>query len=430
MTEEITAVDDLQAGIRETKGKVFLLIGSYLPGFKGGGPTRSTSNLVSALGKEFAFKVVTLDRDHRATSPYPDIPANQWVKTGNADVMYLRPGWGGLVKMIQLLRSVEQSSLLYLNSFFSRRFSMLPVFLKRLGLIHPGCLVLAPRGEFSPGALQIKSRRKKLHIMLSRWLGLYRGTIWHASSQLEAADIQRWFGGTGVISIAAVIPKPIESNRSLTQSPLHHTQSLASLPHANGSAQRLKTSGHLRIVFVSRISPKKNLLNALRMLKGIIGDVFFDIYGPLEDVEYWSACERVIGTLPPNIRVRYCGEVEHDRVLDLFAMYDLFLFPTLGENYGHVICEALAAGCPVLISDRTPWRGLSDAGAGWDIPLDDVQEFRRALQSCIDADHEMYEELRVGAREYVRKYVANPEIISANRRLFQEAAAIARAPAR
>jgi hypothetical protein len=45
------------------KKVVFILVGHYLPGFKGGGPTRSISNLVSALGKEFTFKVTTLDRD-------------------------------------------------------------------------------------------------------------------------------------------------------------------------------------------------------------------------------------------------------------------------------------------------------------------------------------------------------------------------------
>jgi hypothetical protein len=44
------------------------------------------------------------------------------------------------------------------------------------------------------------------------------------------------------------------------------------------------------------------------------------------------------------------------------AEYDLFLFPTLGENYGHVISEALASGCPVVISDQTPWRNLEAEG--------------------------------------------------------------------
>src|SRR3546814_17574361 len=38
----------------------------------------------------------------------------------------------------------------------------------------------------------------------------------------------------------------------------------------------------------------------------------------------------------------------------------------LGENYGHVIAEALEAGLRLLISDQTPWRGLAEAGVGHD----------------------------------------------------------------
>ena len=418
---------NLRVGIQETNCKVFILVGSYLPGFKGGGPIRSTSNLVSALGTEFAFKVVTLDRDHCATSPYPGIPANQWVKTGNADVMYLSPGWGGVLKMIRLLRSVNQGAVLYLNSFYSRRFSMLPVLLKRVGLVRAGCLVVAPRGEFSPGALELKKSRKRIYISLAQFLGLYREVIWHASSPIEAEYICKWFKKAKAVRLAGVIS---EVHQSDDQTPLLVPDTAHDAGHLSGttdeSPKQSKRSGHLRVVFISRISPKKNLVGALSMLRAVAGEVAFHIYGPLEDLPYWEVCKAEIRLLPSNVQVQYCGEVEHNMVPGIIAGYDLVLLPTLGENFGHVICEALVVGCPVLISDRTPWRGLSDAGAGWDIPLDDWQEFRRTLQSCIDADHESYQQLRMGARKYARNYVANPEIISANRRLFQEAAAVAR----
>ena len=60
------------------------------------------------------------------------------------------------------------------------------------------------------------------------------------------------------------------------------------------------------------------------------------------------------------------------------AKNDLFFFPAHGENYGHVIAEAMAAGCPVLISDQTAWRNLEEKGAGWDLPLDAPGRFRAA----------------------------------------------------
>ena len=154
------------------------------------------------------------------------------------------------------------------------------------------------------------------------------------------------------------------------------------------------------------------------MLGGVLGDVSFDIYGPAEDAVYWSECQKLISALPPNVRVEYQGQIEHEDIARVFGEHDLFLFPTLGENFGHVICEALLAGCPVLISDQTPWRGLQDRGAGWDVPVDDNDRFSAILQQCIDADEEWYTPLRANAAEFARAYVADSGVIEANRRLF------------
>jgi glycosyltransferase involved in cell wall biosynthesis len=399
---------------------VFILVGHYLPGFKGGGPTRSISNLVSALGHEFEFKVITSDRDLGATTPYPGVSPDRWIRMGNADVMYLRPGWRSLFKITVLLRSMDQNSVLYLNSLFSRRFSMLGIFLRRIGLIRPGCVVIAPRGEFSPGALKLKRGRKMLHIRLSRLFGLYRGVVWHASSQMEADNIRQWFDGAGVIRIAPVIPK-LQENENLGNSTNLSSRNSSQPPGPERKTGNYKAPGHLRLVFLSRISPMKNLSGALSFLQTISGEVSFDIYGPLEDSEYWNTCKMMIETLPPNVRVHYAGEVEHGRVIDVFAQYDLFLLPTLGENYGHVICEALSAGCPVLISDRTPWRELQNAGVGWAVPVDQTHRFSAILQQCVNADEEWYAQLRVKAREYARERIADPGILEANRKLFEKA---------
>lgn len=48
---------------------------------------------------------------------------------------------------------------------------------------------------------------------------------------------------------------------------------------------------------------------------------------------------------------RLLGEemVDSQEVVETFSQYDVFLFPTKGENYGHVIFEALAGGCMTSI---------------------------------------------------------------------------------
>src|ERR1017187_5892333 len=190
---------------------VLVLLGSYLPGYKGGGPTQSIANLTAAIGRELHFRIVTLDRDLGEKSPFPRIAVNRWVRVGHADVMYLRPGARGFLRMWALLRSADQNAVLYLNSFYGRRFSMLAVLMRWLKLCRPRCVVLAPRGEFSPGAIDLKHMRKHLYVRLSRWLGLYQGIIWHASSDFEAADILRQFGLTADIEVAGVVPGDRES---------------------------------------------------------------------------------------------------------------------------------------------------------------------------------------------------------------------------
>lgn len=400
---------------------VLTLVCAYVPGYKAGGPIRSIENLVAALGGEFHFKIVTMDRDLGEKLPFPGIVTNRWVRVGQGDVMYLRPGLRGFLGMCALLRSVDRQTVLYLNSFFARRFSMLAVLMRWLKLCRPGCLVLAPRGEFSPGAMQFKRTRKLLYIRVSRWLRLYQGLIWHGSSDSEGADIRREFPLARDINIALVIAGSDASGRKRPTSDLAIASDIVSIAKSVPRGLSPKRPGQLRAVFVSRLARMKNLSGALRMLEGVSGDVSFDIYGPAEDAEYWDECQGLIAALPPNIRVRYWGEMEHERVWQVYATHHLLLLPTLGENYGHVISEALVSGCPVLISDQTPWRNLAAAGVGWDIPLSDTERFRSVLQQCVDGDEEWHAALSTRAMNYAAKRASSLELIDASRRLLQRA---------
>jgi glycosyltransferase involved in cell wall biosynthesis len=101
------------------------------------------------------------------------------------------------------------------------------------------------------------------------------------------------------------------------------------------------------------------------------------------------------------------------------------LFPTHGENYGHVILEALLAGTPVLLSDQTPWRNLEEAGAGWDIPLGDTDSYRRVIEQCAEMDTASYEQWRTRVREYGLTKLEDAESVQANRELLLKAASMA-----
>jgi glycosyltransferase involved in cell wall biosynthesis len=177
----------------------------------------------------------------------------------------------------------------------------------------------------------------------------------------------------------------------------------------------------LRVCFLSRISPMKNLDYALRVLSEVRVPVQFSIYGPIEDPPYWAVCEKLRATLPPHIEAAYKGPVDHLEVVSTLARHDLFLFPTRGENFGHVIHEALRAGLPLLIGDQTPWRRLAEKGVGWDLPLDDQRAFARRIEEVAGWSQLECDRVSTTARALSQQIAGDAANLDANRRLFLDA---------
>lgn len=414
---QITPAPVVGVSVAAPKPIVLVLLSYYLPGYKAGGPIRSIANMVEALGEELDFRIVTCDRDIGEKAPFSQIEACRWVLVGKAKVFYIPDTWLALWTLVWTL-IFTQADLLYLNSFFARRYSILVLLLRRLWLFRPKSVLLAPRGEFSVGALQIRKWRKQAYIALARRAGLYANVLWHASSQFEEQDIHNAFCNGESIAVAGPIAVQ-EAGRKL------RIMTALDMPGAacasRDSRKGAKAAGSIRLAFLSRICRKKNLDGAISMLRDLYGDVQLHIYGPIEDHDYWKACQDLISQLPPNIEVRYRGEAHHDLVHHVLSEYDALLFPTHGENYGHVIHEALSAGCPVIISDQTPWRALESLGVGWDVPLQDLERFRTVIQGCIDMPPEVFARWAARAADYGFNLAKDPAIIRQNQTLFARA---------
>jgi glycosyltransferase involved in cell wall biosynthesis len=403
------------------KKTILILNPHYLPGFKAGGPIQSIAGLVEKLKDEYDFKIICGDRDWGDRQPYASEPMGCWYEYGAAKVLRVPPGLSGARMMIRALRQ-ENYDVLHINGFLARIYSMLPLACRRMGLLPPRPVMLAPRGEFSRGSLSLKHKKKLVYIKLSTWLGFYRGIIWHASTNLEEADIRRSMGNIPTVDSASFLSGSSKAYGGGMRGAIAIAKDMHKIPERDAAIKMRKRSGQLRAVFVSRISPEKNLLFALRVIQGLTGEVTFDIYGPIGNIQYWNKCKTAIAALPANVRVQYMGMIEHERVGEVFAQHDLFLLPSLGENYSHVTCEALSAGCPVLISDRTPWRNLQEKGVGWDVPLEDEGRFRAILQQCVDADGEWYAGLEARAAEFGNLAASDPSIFEENLKIFRHAA--------
>jgi glycosyltransferase involved in cell wall biosynthesis len=320
--------------------RVLATVGVFEPGFRGGGPIKSVARIVDTVPEGIDMSLITRDRDLGSSDPYPGL-SGRWIARGRSHVFYLstsRPQqW---LRLVRELRA-KPFDLLYLNSLWEPTFTIIPVLAVRLGLVQAKNILLAPRGELSPGALTIKARKKRL--FLKAWRPLLRSMDigWHASTEREALDIRMIFPDARVTVNSDQVSLPDEA-----------------LPVGFGH------EGPVHLVFISRISPKKNLLLALEALRQLSSSAEFDIYGPAEDPDYWARCKSVIDHLPGHVRVTYHGELAPEEVREVFSRYDAFVFPTLGENFGHVIVESLSASCPVICSDETPWTDLLEAGGG------------------------------------------------------------------
>ena len=71
---------------------------------------------------------------------------------------------------------------------------------------------------------------------------------------------------------------------------------------------------------------------------------------------------KITEKLPPHISIEILRELEHQQVYSGLKDFDLFMLPTLGENFGQAIWESLASSVPMLISDCTPWINLQEKG--------------------------------------------------------------------
>jgi len=380
------------------KKKILILTYYYVPGFKGGGPIQSIKNMVDNLSDEFEFFILNKDRDLGDSKPYTNIKCDEWQNIGNSNIYYMSEDKFNIKHIFNLIKNTEYD-ILYVNSFFGVKLVIPALLCKILNIMNGKKVILAPRGEFSEGALSIKSIKKNMYIKLFKLFNFHKDIIWHATAKNEEQDIINILGDNIEIRVAG--------NLTSNNDKLIYDKSID------------KEVGNLKIIFLSRISPKKNLLKAIQLLSHIKGNVIFDIYGPKEDELYWNKCQQEINKLNNNVNIIYKGAVDNCNVNEIFKQYHILLFPTLGENFGHVISEALIGGCPIIISDQTPWRDLERNNVGYDLPLDNDKKFIEAIQKFIDMNKKEYMSLSINAFNYGKKISNSNKSIERTKLLFK-----------
>jgi glycosyltransferase involved in cell wall biosynthesis len=378
------------------KKKILVLVDWFVPGYKAGGPIQSCVNFVFAMKEDYEVYVLTTDTDHGEVSPYEGVPSGRWTNDLHPGIRVFYLAKATLsARALRAQIDAVKPDYVYLNHLFSPFFVVYPFWLKYRGFLKSE-VVVCPRGALYDSALSVKRWKKTPFLWVFRRMGLHKRVLFHATNQREKDAILQHFPGSRVM-IADNLP-------NMRQPPFVSVS---------------KEPGHLKIIFVARIFPIKNLLFLLNAMEKVTGArLELTVIGPMEDKAYWSECERKIAAMPANCSITYLGPKRNDELMAMLHQHHLFSLPTTGENFGHSIFEAFLAGRPVLISDQTPWLGLAGRKAGWDLPLSDTAPFTRALEEAAAWDQDHFDGWARGAWQLAADFIKNPELHDQYLKLF------------
>lgn len=353
---------------------VLILMGRYLPGYKDGGPVRSIKNLTDYLGDKYTFKIITLDRDHGDKYQYEHIIGNSWNEVGNAQVYYVKPGGFSIRLLKKVINDVD---MVYVCGCFSD-YALKTLILHRFRFINVP-VIIAPMGLFSPLEFHRKYLKKKIFTTFLNTFGLVKRVYWSCTSDTEMTDLKREIRiDQSMTFIAEDLPRTVDETE----------------------INKRKEINQLKIIWLSRINPQKNLVGTVKMLQKCRDNIDFSVYGTNDDFEEWNECLKELNKLPDNIIWNYKGVAESEKVVEIFKEYHVFVLNTKGENFGHVIQEALSGGCPCIISDLTPWQDLKEKNAGFVLPLHDENAFLEAIHNYYVMDESCFNDCVRCAHEY------------------------------
>ncbi|MBK9480245.1 MAG: glycosyltransferase family 4 protein [Bacteroidetes bacterium] len=378
-----------------SRKRILVFIDWYKPGFKAGGPIQSCANLVEHLSPYFEFYIVTRDTDYCETEPYASVVSNTWNKLNNGEQVYYISQNCLSAATIKKLCNETHCDTAYINGVYSFYFSLLPLYyLKGKKTVK---LLVAARGMLAQSAINIKANKKKIFLWFAKKFGFFTRVTFQASTVDEQAAISLALGKETKIVLAENFSKKVKAT---------------TLP------AKTKEKGTLRLVNIARIAPEKNLLYAISILRHVKSNVIFDFYGPIYDKAYFDKCCELIASLPQNITVTYKQSIESDKVNETLQHYHCLFLPTQGENFGHIILESFTAGCPVIISDKTPWKNLEALNIGFAQSLSNTASFVEAIENMAALNQEQYILWSKSAFDFGVQHTSNPEILKQNLTLF------------
>jgi glycosyltransferase involved in cell wall biosynthesis len=365
-----------------------LVFSFYPPAYIAGGPVRSIEAIIDYTRNDINYLVYSQDK----FNSYSDKINYEYDLNNPKILTYEHLSFIGVFKLIRKYRF----NYIYLNSLFSFKQVLYSVIFSWIFGVK---IVISIRGQIEDGAMSNSSNKKKIYLFIFRMIFKNSISKFHSTCISETSNISKKLR----VSSDNIIQ--ISNLRKIKTSYINSFSS--------------KTSdGYFNVIFYSRIVPKKNLLQLLNLLyHSNLKSVRLDIYGNIEDISYWQKCLNVIQDNEDNINilVTYKGIIENVYLYEVLSQYNVFIFPTLSENYGHVIIEALMSGIPILVNNTTPFSNdILKFNIGHVIDFNDSFAFYTAMTSCMNMSDDDYVLIKKRILNYLQDLEDKNILISRN----------------
>lgn len=356
-----------------------------------GGPSVTVPRLVTALAdRGLETHLATLDYpEHGPQTPVPGVALIS-IPTG----MINRALRGWSPQFSPKLAVLAQAGLHVLHNHGLWMFPNL--YARRVAVAAGVPLVISPRGMVEQWSLTRSRWKKWLMWHAFEQANLTQAAMFHATSHEEAASIR----ALGLRQPIAVLPNGIE------------------IPEADASGNRAlleqkfpELRGRRWLLFLSRLHPKKGLLELLRVwqhLHAQFPEWHLVLAGPDLD-DYTAKLRSTVNHLQLSGRVTFTGMLAGELKDSAWAGAELFVLPTHSENFGIAVAEALAHGCPVLTTHGAPWRGLNEHHCGWWIEMNE-SELTISLAAALKLPTKERRAMGARGREWVRRDFSWPHI--------------------
>lgn len=230
--------------------------------------------------------------------------------------------------------------------------------------------VVSPHGCLEPWALQHRGLKKKLALSLYQKRIFLKAGMMVATAEQELESIRR----LGIKTPVAVVPNGVD------------------IPSVAGKFRNFAKNGHRKILFLSRIHPKKGLRDLVAAWAKVRKPGWRVIIAGPDEEGHLDEIRLQIDSLGLGDDFEFPGLVIGDRKEALFADADLFVLPTYSENFGIAVAEALARAVPVITTTGAPWRDIEDWNCGWWVQPG-VDGVACALAAAMKTSHEELDQM-------------------------------------